>query len=94
MNRTTEDSRELQVLVGGDTVALEDGTIQMPPEQAKNSEEVLDNIIRGIFQEIKVENGRAEDILSKNKIIDLQKYRAERKTEKAIRRLKLAANQR
>ena len=92
MNRTTEDSKIRAIMVGGDTIALEDGKIEMPPEQAKSSEIVLDNIIIGNFQEIKMENAKAEDILSKKQIAELQKYRAERKTEKALKRQ--AANQR
>lgn len=92
MNRTTEDSKIRAIMVGGDTIALEDGKIEMPPEQAKSSEIVLDNIIMGNFQEIKMENAKAEDILSKQQIIELQKYREERKTEKALKRQ--AANQR
>ena len=92
MNRTTEDSKIRAIMVGGDTIALEDGKIEMPPEQAKSSEIVLDNIIIGNFQEIKMENAKAEDILSKKQIAELQKYRAERKTQKALKRQ--AANQR
>lgn len=92
MNRTTEDSKIRAIMVGGDTIALEDGKIEMPPEQAKSSEKVLDNIIIGNFQEIKMEKARAEDILSKEQIIELQKYREDRKTEKALKRQ--AANQR
>lgn len=92
MNRTTEDSKIRAIMVGGDTIALEDGKIEMPPEQAKSSEIVLDNIIIGNFQEIKMEKAKAEDILSKKQIIELQKYREERKTEKALKRQ--AANQR
>lgn len=92
MNRTTEDSKIRAIMVGGDTIALEDGKIEMPPEQAKSSEIVLDNIIMGNFQEIKMENAKAEDILSKKQIIELQKYRDERKTQKALERQ--AANQR
>ena len=92
MNRTTEGSKARAIIVGGDTIALEDGRIEMPPEQAKSSEIVLDSIIIGNFQEIKIENCKAEDILSKEQIIELQKCRAERKTEKALKRQ--AANQR
>ena len=92
MNQTTADSRKWQVIVGGDTVSLEDGTIQMPPEQAKSTEVILNNIIIGNFQEIKMENCKAEQVLSKAKIVDLEKYRAERKTEKALARR--IANQR
>ena len=55
MNRTTEGSKARAIIVGGDTIALEDGRIEMPPEQAKISEKVLDNIIIGNFQEIKME---------------------------------------
>lgn len=94
MNRTTDDSRKLQVLYGGDTVTTEVGTIKMPPEQAKNAGKVLDNIIIGNFKEIKTENSKAEDVLSKAQIIKLEKIRNERKTPKAVERLKLAANQR
>lgn len=92
MNRTTEDSKARAIIVGGDTIALEDGKIEMPPEQAKSSEKVLDSIIIGNFQEIKMENAKAEEILSKKQIIELQKYREERKTKKALERL--SANQR
>lgn len=94
MNRTTDDSRKLQVLYGGDTVTSTEGIVQMPPKEAKNVEEVVDNILIGNFQEIKTENSKAEDVLSKAQIIELSKIREERKTQKALRRLKLAANQR
>lgn len=86
MNRTTEGS-EKAIMIGGDTIALKNGKIEMPPEQAKSTKEVLNNIIVGNFQEIKMEDGRAEDILSKKQIAELQKYRAERKTKKAQERL-------
>lgn len=93
MNRTTDDSRKLQVLYGGETVKTEEGILQMPPEQAKDTEEVLNNIIIGNFQEIKVENDKnLEQILTKTEIIELEEYRRNRKTEKALERL--AANQR
>lgn len=86
MNRTTEGSKKA-IMIGGDTIALKNGKIEMPPEHAKSTKEVLNNIIVGNFQEIKMEDGRAEDILSKKQIAELQKYRAERKTKKAQERL-------
>ena len=92
MNRTIEGSKKWQVFAGGQTIPFESGKIEIPPKKADRADEVVDNIIIGNFQEIKMENGRAEDILSKKNIIELQKYREARKTKKALERL--AANQR
>lgn len=93
MNRTIDDSRELQILVGGDTIALEDGIIKMPPEQAKETKQVIDNLIIGAIQEIKVEEDKnIEQKLTKAQIIVLKEYRENRKTKLALERL--AANQR
>ena len=92
MNQTTEGSKKWQVIAGGQTIPLEDGKIDMPPKNADRSDEVVDNIIIGNFQEIKVGTCRGTDILSNAQIIELKKYREERKTKKALERL--AANQR
>lgn len=94
MNRTTEGSKSLATLVGGDTVALEDGKIEMPPEQAKNAEEVLNYIIAGMFQEIKVGNCKAQDMkFSEEQMAQLKANREERKTSIALAR-KARASQR
>ena len=92
MNQTIEDSKKMVVLVGGDTIVLEDGKLEMPPEQAKNAKEVGNNIEIGNFQEIKVGNCKAEDILSKEQIAILMKNRKARKTQRVYART--IANQR
>ena len=92
MNQTTEGSKKWQVFAGGQTIPLESGKINIPPKKADRADEVVDNIIIGNFQEIKMQNCRVEDILSNKQIVQLKKYREERKTKKALERL--AANQR
>lgn len=88
MNQTIEDSKKMAVLVGGHTIVLEATTIEMPPEHAKRTESVLDSIEVGEFQEIKLADCKAKDILSKDQINkQLKEYRATRKTEKALARL-------
>lgn len=86
MNRTTEGSNKNIILVGGETYALEDGTIEIPPEQAKTTKAVIENIKLGDFMEIHAGNCRAEDILSKQDIEVLKQNREERKTRKAVER--------
>ena len=76
----------MAIVVGGETVALENGKIEMPPEQAKNTQEILNNIEKGNFQEIKVGNCRAEEILSKKQLEILKANRKERRTKKALER--------
>lgn len=94
MNRTTEDSKRMATLVGGETIPQKDGKIEMPPENAKNAEEVLNHIIAGMFQEIKVGNCKAQDMnFSKEQMAQLQANREERKTSKALQR-KARASQR
>ena len=95
MNRTTEDSRKLQTLVGGETIPQEDGKIEMPPENSKNVEEILNYIIAGMFQDIKTGNCTAQDMnFSKEQMEQLKENRKERKTQKALQRRAKAANQR
>ena len=62
MNQTTEDSKKIATLVGGDTIVKEDGKLESPPEQAKNAQNVLNTIFEGMFQEIKVENCNIKDM--------------------------------
>ena len=83
MNHTTEDSREFAELVGGDTIPLEDGTIEMPPEQAKNTAKIVEDIEQGDYMIISVGYCKAEDLLSKMQIEKLKANRAARVTEKA-----------
>ena len=86
MNQTTEDSR--QILFGGDTIVLEDGRLEMPPEQAKNTSTVVKNIEEGNFITIQVGNCKAEDILSKEQMAILKTNRESRKTRQALSREK------
>lgn len=85
MNRTIEDSK-LAIVVGGDTIVHEDGKLEMPPEQAKNTKIIIKEIEDGNCITIPVGNCKAEDILSKKQIEELKDNREERKTEKAILR--------
>ena len=52
MNHTTEDSNKMKTLVGGETIASEDGKIVMPPENAKDITPVIENIENGNAQYI------------------------------------------
>lgn len=54
MNQTTEDSNKRAIIVGGDTVALEDGTIKIPPEQAKDFTPIFENVEKGNVVEFSV----------------------------------------
>lgn len=80
MNRTTEGSKQKAILVGGDTIPLENGKIQIPPEQAKTNEEVIANIEMGNFKEISTGNCKAEDVLTPEQIKILKHNRKQRKT--------------
>ncbi len=86
MNRTIAGSNKKAILVGGDTYTLEDGRIEIPPEQAKTTKNILENIEQGNFMTISVGNCKAEDVLSKSDIAKLQKNRKERKTRNALKR--------
>lgn len=54
MNQTTEDSNKRAIIVGGDIVALEDGTIKIPPEQAKDFTPIFENVEKGNVVEFSV----------------------------------------
>lgn len=87
MNQTTADSKKIAILVGGDTIVLEDGKLEMPPEQAKNAKEVLNSIFEGLFQEIKVGDCNVQDMnFSKEQRKQLELNREQRKTKKALLR--------
>ena len=87
MNPTIEDSKEFIEIVGGDTIVLEDGRLEMPPEQAKRMGQEMINAIRdGIYSSIKVEKALAENDLTKEQVATLVQLRNRRKTEKSIAR--------
>lgn len=87
MNQTTEDSKQLATLVGGDTIVKEDGKLEIPPEQAKNAENVLNTIFEGMFQDIKVEKCNIKDMnFTKEQKEELKHNRNQRKTRLAILR--------
>lgn len=87
MNQTTEDSKKLATLVGGDTIVKEDGKLEIPPEQAKNAQNVLNTILEGMFQEIKVENCNIKDMnFTAEQKEELKQNRNQRKTRLAILR--------
>ena len=89
MNRTTEGSiQKRAMLVGGETIPLENGEIEMPPENAKKAEEIIKNIEQGNFMTITVENCNAKDVLSKEDIAKLEQNRKARRTRSALRREK------
>lgn len=86
MNRTTEGSNQNIILVGGETFALENGKIEMPPEQAKTTKSIISHIKQGNFMTISVGNCKAEDVLSPKDVAKLQKIRSARKTRSALKR--------
>ena len=87
MNQTTEDSKKLETLVGGDTIVKEDGKLEIPPEQAKNAQNVLNTIFEGMFKEIKVENCNIKDMnFTAEQKEELKQNRNQRKTRLAILR--------
>ena len=87
MNQTTEDSKKIATLVGGDTIVKEDGKLEIPPEQAKNAQNVLNTIFEGMFQEIKVENCNIKDMnFTAEQKVELKQNRNQRKTRLAILR--------
>lgn len=86
MNHTTEDSKQNAILVGGETYALENGKIEMPPEHAKTTKTIIENIEQGNFMTISIGKCKAEDILSKKDIAKLLKVRNARKTRSALNR--------
>ena len=87
MNQTTEDSKNIATLVGGDTIVKEDGKLEIPPEQAKNAQNVLNTIFEGMFQEIKVENCNIKDMnFTAEQKEELKQNRNQRKTRLAILR--------
>ena len=87
MNQTTEDSKKIATLVGGDTIVKEDGKLEIPPEQAKNAQNFLNTIFEGMFQEIKVENCNIKDMnFTTEQKEELKQNRNQRKTRLAILR--------
>lgn len=87
MNQTTEDSKKIATLVGGDTIVKEDGKLEIPPEQSKNAQNVLNTIFEGMFQEIKVENCNIKDMnFTTEQKEELKQNRNQRKTRLAILR--------
>lgn len=86
MNSTIDESKEY--IVGGWAVLLpeKDRIVEMKEEEARDAEEVVDNILMGQLQEIKVGKARAEDILSKAQIKELEKNRKNRKTRQVAKR--------
>ena len=87
MNQTTEDSKKIATLVGGDTIVKEDGKLEIPPEQAKNAQNFLNTIFEGMFQEIKVENCNIKDMnFTAEQKEELKQNRNQRKTRLAILR--------
>ena len=87
MNQTTEDSKKIATLVGGDTIVKEDGKLEIPPEQAKNAKNVLNTTFEGMFQEIKVENCNIKDMnFTTEQKEELKQNRNQRKTRLAILR--------
>lgn len=85
MNQTIDGSR--QMLVGGDTIPLEDGKIEMPSAQAKTTNIVVEEIEQGNSLNITLSDARADEILSDEQVEILKANRASRVTEKAIARL-------
>lgn len=92
MNQTIEDSKAIGIMVGGNTIPSEDGKIEMPPEQAKNTKNIAENIEIGNVQVISVGNTTLHDMnFSKEQIETLKANREARKTAKALARTKATA---
>lgn len=94
MNSTIDDSKNKLYIVGLGAVPQKEGTkiIEVPPKEIGSAEAVLDYIIAEQLQEIKLKDGRAEEVLSKEQIKELEENRKNRKTERAKQRRN--ANQR
>lgn len=86
MNRTTEGSRKWQILVGGDTKKIQNDKLEMPPQNAKSTEDVMNSILKGEVTYIKVNEGKVEN-LTKQQVKEILDARKNRKTETALRRM-------
>jgi len=89
MNSTIDESNRILYPVGGRIIPLpeQDKIVEMPGEDARNVEIVAeDTFIGKQLQEIRVGNARAEDILSKKQIKELEETRKKRKTKSVAKR--------
>ena len=60
MSQAIEDSKQKATIVGGTIVPLEDRTIEIPPEQAKDFTQLVEDIEKGNYIEILVKDNTKE----------------------------------
>ena len=60
MSRAIEDSKQKAIVVGGAIVPLEDRTIEIPPEKAKDFTQLITDIENGEYIVISVKDNTKE----------------------------------